>query len=241
MYRIFISLVCFVVVSFCHVSGAENPFVFSGGLNLSGISLSGDYAKNVESNKMSSGFNAGAAYWYIFNDQFGFYSSLCFETRGYDVKGNVTYIEYDWSNLTSTSYSFSAESNVRMYYLQVPLMLSCKIIPELAVFAGPELGVFLGGKKEVSYEGLPASLQNTFTGGSDFKDAKGNPLVKPVDIGLSIGAGYVFREKFMLMGFYYWGLLNIDNIDYIGSGALVSPSGSMCNRNIRISLGYLFK
>jgi hypothetical protein len=186
-------------------SFAAMDLTIGGGLNLSNTMLSGDYKMPDGVDKtMLIGFNAGANARFAFNDMMGLVAGLNFETRGMKIS------EGDLKLTTSAN------------YLQIPVLFSYKLMPELAINIGPEVGIYLSGKgkAEMAGQSVEADLENVST----------------LDLGASIGVTYTFAEVVQVGGGFYWGFLNTDN-----DPADADMSGAATNMNIKITVGYLLK
>jgi outer membrane immunogenic protein len=207
-FRTVVAIVFFASVS----SFAGIDLTIGGGLNISDLTLTGDYKlDNIylaygQTQSMLIGFNAGANARFSFNDKMGLVAGLNFETRGDKIKKSN---KYGAGSYTTT---------LTMHYLQVPVLFSYKFLPELAVNIGPEAGIFLGGTSKD---------EGDQTGSTDQKD-----LVKAFDIGASIQATYTIARMIVVGAGYDLGFMNTDK----------SPngkSGAAKNNNIKVTAAYL--
>jgi hypothetical protein len=189
--------------------------MIGGGLNMSNITLSGDHQLGTgnppygQTQSMLIGFNAGANARLAFNDKMGLVAGLNFETRGEKIKTSYTYSDMEYT------------TTFTMHYLQIPILFSYKVLPELAVNIGPEVGIFNGGT---------AKEEGDQTGSADLKN------VSTLDIGASIQVTYTIAKMIVVGAGYDLGFMNTDNTTY-DSG--IKPSGAAKNNNIKVTVAYL--
>jgi len=105
----------------------KNNSKFNSGLKL-GISLSKTQG-NSESNVLHSkfGFETGVFSSYKINNIISFQPELLFTQKGYIVKGDITKSSYH--------YTFN--------YLQIPLLVSFKIVPKIKLYLGGYASYFI--------------------------------------------------------------------------------------------------
>jgi outer membrane immunogenic protein len=188
-------------------SFAGIDLAIGGGLNMSNATLTKDYGLPSNGTKsMVMGFNAGANARFAFNEQMGVVAGVNYETRGVKTDDGT--------------YKKTYSSN----YLQIPLLFSYKIIPELAVNIGPEFGIFLSGKYKEEAYGM--------SGESNLEK------VSTLDLGASVQVNYTIINMIVVGAGYYYGFLKPDNnSDYMGS----NMKEVRANNNIKITLAYLLK
>ena len=204
-----VTSICAIVLftSFCSFATGIDLRV-GGGLNLSYEIYSGDYnlPDTVYKKRMHAGYNAGLSAAVYFTQQLGVISGLSYETRGfgYDVDDPV------WGGPSSEEYLLN--------YLQIPVLFSYKPIPALSVNIGPELGVFLSGKRMI--------------GDEDF-DVEG---IRPIDFGASLNVEYTFINKIAVGAGYYFGLIHNEEVS---EGSFV-VKGTKRHTNLKLYVAYVF-
>lgn len=108
----------------------------------------------------------------------------------------------------------NATTNYNLNYINVPVLIQYMFDNGLRLQAGPQLGLLISAKSKTS---------------STTIDNKEN--VKPIDLALSIGAGYIFPPTGLGIDLRYnHGLSNINDI-----GAVTST-----NRGLQLGLFYIF-
>lgn len=175
----------------------EITFGAKAGINLA--SVKGDYEDLDYVNKLEGilGFHAGGFINYAFDDKMALQAELLGSLQG----GNIVYEEIP---NPITGELIKAEGEVRLPYLQLPVMFQYKPLPKFYVEAGPQMNVLLkldfkaivNGKElsDEEAEFISNRLDNTRT----------------FDLGMNIGAGYEFIDKFTVYTRYTHGLITVD-------------------------------
>lgn len=168
-----------------------------GGLNISEIKTTDiPYSLPLETNSIL-GFHIGLFTQLDFTDKFHLNSDILFTTRGYKLE----------------------DFNTTISYLEIPILLSYSIIEKLEIELGPDMGLKLSEKSDISglsYESL--------------------------DFGVATGLRYNLIDKIFLTGRYYHGLTSIETL-----AASSAPSGPPFDesksfyRVIQFSIGYKIK
>ena len=117
------------------------------------------------------------------------------------------------------------------YYLEVPVHVGYKyaVNDDFALFGnvGPYIAVGLFGKAKAKVDGNIADLGELGTNSAS-EDIFGNDGLKRFDFGLGLKAGVEFSKKYQFAISYDFGLVE------------VAKDLGMKNRNLMISLGYMF-
>ena len=117
------------------------------------------------------------------------------------------------------------------YYLEVPVHVGYKyaVNDDFALFGnvGPYIAVGLFGKAKAKVDGNIADLEELDTDSAS-EDIFGDDGLKRFDFGLGLKAGVEFSKKYQLAISYDFGLVE------------VAKDLGMKNRNLMISLGYMF-
>ena len=124
-----------------------------------------------------------------------------------------------------------ASFKMNPYYLEVPVHIGYKyaVNDDFALFgsAGPYIAVGLFGKAKAKVDGDLVDL-GEFGGNSASEDIFGDDGFKRFDFGLGLKAGVEFSKKYQVAISYDFGLVE------------VAKDLGMMNRNLLISLGYMF-
>lgn len=117
------------------------------------------------------------------------------------------------------------------YYLEVPVHVGYKyaVNDDFALFGsvGPYIAVGLFGKAKAKVDGSIADLGELGTNSAS-EDIFGDNAFKRFDFGLGLKAGVEFSKKYQVAISYDFGLVE------------VAKDLGMKNRNLMISLGYMF-
>ena len=117
------------------------------------------------------------------------------------------------------------------YYLEVPVRVGYKyaVNDDFALFGsvGPYVAVGLFGKMKAKVDGDIADIAG-LDGNSASEDIFGDDGLKRFDFGLGLKAGVEFSKKYQVAISYDFGLVE------------VAKDLGMKNRNLMISLGYMF-
>lgn len=117
------------------------------------------------------------------------------------------------------------------YYLEVPVHVGYKyaVNDDFALFGsvGPYIAVGLFGKAKAKVDGDLVDL-GEFGGNSASEDIFGDDGLKRFDFGLGLKAGVEFSKKYQVAISYDFGLVE------------VAKDLGMKNRNLMLSLGYMF-
>lgn len=124
-----------------------------------------------------------------------------------------------------------ASFKMNPYYLEVPVHIGYKyaVNDDFALFgsAGPYIAVGLLGKAKAKVDGDLVDL-GEFGGNSMSEDIFGDDGLKRFDFGLGLKAGVEFSKKYQVAISYDFGLVE------------VAKDLGMKNRNLMLSLGYMF-
>ena len=124
-----------------------------------------------------------------------------------------------------------ASFKMNPYYLEVPVHIGYKyaVNDDFALLgsAGPYIAVGLFGKAKAKVDGDLVDL-GEFGGNSASEDIFGDDGFKRFDFGLGLKAGVEFSKKYQVAISYDFGLVE------------VAKDLGMKNRNLMISLGYMF-
>jgi opacity protein-like surface antigen len=226
-------------IMLCSVFAFSQDIKFGAkvGLNLS--NLRGDYPAAVNEHNSKIGFHIGGFAQYEINDKFTLQPELLFSTQG-NTYGNKTYYG-------GGTYYDGAEYNLKLNYLNLPIILKYKIIEKLSIEIGPQIGYLMSAKTKVDVtEDSRDPSQNysveidmlndgvyNFGGTTVQSKASANRL----DFSLNLGASYDITEKIFIEGRYNLGLSNVDKNSTNGTA---TNSWNMKNSVFQLSAGYRF-
>lgn len=207
------------------------------GLNLS--NLRGDYPAAINEHNSKIGFHIGGFAQYEINDKFALQPELLFSTQG------NTYVHKTYYG--GGSYYDGADYNLKLNYLNLPIILKYKIIDKLNIEFGPQIGYLISAKTKVDVtEDSRDPSQNysveidmlndgiyNFGGTTVQSKASANRL----DFSLNLGASYDITEKIFIEGRYNLGLSNVDKNSTNGTA---TNSWNMKNSVFQLSAGYRF-
>ena len=160
------------------IGGAEAQIKYGlkAGLNFS--TLSGASATS----SLLIGYHAGVFEDVKITDKFVFQPEVLFSSQGVNRKLDVIGIDEP---------DRAVKYQVKIYYLNVALMMKYYVIRKLDLEAGPQIGLML-------------SAWNVMDGNKYALNS-----VQPIDWGANVGAGYDFTDHISVGVRYYYGLLNI--------------------------------
>ena len=189
-----IILAAIAVMAFGFTNAQQTRFGVKGGLNISTV-VGGD----VDDTKSLVGFHVGGFAEIKVFDKFFIQPELLYSAQGTKVDGPL-----------------GGDADLKLNYLNIPVLAKYYIVDKFSVEAGPQLGILLSAKAE----------------GQDIKD-----YTRSVDLGFNIGAGYNFTDNLSVGLRYTIGLSpltdkNIDNSDDYYDSAK--------NSNLALSLAYKF-
>jgi hypothetical protein len=184
---------------------SQATFGVRAGLNLA--NMTGKALDGLD-NKSLTTFNVGAVVDYELSESLSLESGLFLSNKGYKIEFS------------------GGSSTLNINYLEIPVNVSYKLDVgdnKLNLFAGPYIGLAMGGKLKTDVSGID-DVDIEF-GTDDTDQLKGS------DFGLNVGAGFQI-EKISIRAQYALGLSNLD------------PAGEsdmeLKNAVIGISLGYMF-
>lgn len=144
----------------------------------------------------------------------------------------VSYIGAEWNQDYNNWYYDGPVDKVtyqaNLLYLHIPVMGKYYVIEPLSIDFGPQIGVLLDAeyKVETTYWDDDTDSE-TFNAKDD---------VKPIDIGLNLGATYNFKNNMFVSGRYTLGLTNIDDTNPEPG----EKSTEARNQVFQFSFGYKF-
>ncbi len=194
-----IVLFLFATVFITTLSEAQEiKFGIKGGLNLA--SLSGD-TPDISGR---TSFHAGAVLEVKFNDKFALQPELLYSAQGASAE---------------TQGIADIETELRLNYINLPVLAKYYLVKGLSIEAGPQLGILIDA-------GTQDTINGVLQGEEDAKDQ-----FKSIDFSFDFGVGYNFTEHFFAQARYNVGLSDIYDID---------NNFEDTNGVFQLSVGYLF-
>lgn len=189
-----IILAAIAVMAFGFTNAQQTRFGVKGGLNISTV-VGGD----VDDTKSLVGFHVGGFAEIKVFDKFFIQPELLYSAQGTKVDGPL-----------------GGDADLKLNYLNIPVLAKYYIVDKFSVEAGPQLGILLSAKAE----------------GQDIKD-----YTRSVDLGFNIGAGYNFTDNLSVGLRYTIGLSPLTDKDIDNSDDYYD---SAKNSNFALSLAYKF-
>ncbi|MFG4004574.1 porin family protein [Flavobacterium aquidurense] len=195
MKRIILPIITFMVFGFANAQSTR--FGVKGGLNISNFT---GYQEDVKS---LAGFHIGGFAEIKLAKKFAIQPEFLFSTQGTTIEG----------------YNGDSNTNVKVNYLNIPILAKYYITGAFSVEAGPQIGFLLSAKSR----------------GEDIND-----LFKSTDYGLNLGIGYDFTENFALGLRYTIGLSDIADVPDDSQDYPFAYNANFKNSNFALSLAYKF-
>ncbi len=191
--------------------------------NLS-VSNAEDGAPNADS---KFGFYLGVAGEYMFNDQFAIAPELEIATAGAKSTADSSETQYGITVTTSGS------EDIKMLYLNVPIMFKYYANENISLDFGPQLGFLMSAKYDYDYKvkAVDDTGSVLYENSDSEKDADIKDEFNSTDFGLNIGATYKMESGFFINARYYLGLSNIGKD---------TGDATIKNTAIKFGVGYFF-
>lgn len=171
-----------------------------------------------------SGFHAGVLAEFGLSEKFSVQPELLYSTEGASSS-------YDFEE---SGFTVSSSEELKLGYLNLPIMAKYFVIPALSIQAGPQLGYLLSAESDYEYSTSMAGEDFAESGTDDFTD-EANRL----SFGLNFGLGYDFTNNFFVQARYHLGLTSL--VDTEGSDE--EPEfelDDIRNSGFQFSVGYKF-
>jgi len=213
MNKIILTIATILAVSFANgqetkTDGKEGlKFGVKGGVNFA--NLTGDFDPS-----MKVGFHIGGFMEYKVSEKFVLQPELLFSTQGAKYKDDQV----------GEGFSVAGETNIKLSYLNLPIMAKYYVTNKFSFEAGPQIGVLLSAKNEYGYTGTIQGVPVSESGEIDIKDD-----LNSIDFGINFGAGYDFNDKISVGLRYNLGLSEISEYYYFDKNSV-----------FQLSLGYKF-
>jgi opacity protein-like surface antigen len=145
------------------------------------------------------------------------------------------------------SYYDGADYNLKLNYLNLPVILKYKIIEKLSIDFGPQIGYLMSAKTKIDVTedsrdpsqnySVEIDMLNDGTYNFGGTTVQGKASANRLDFSLNLGASYDITEKIFLQGRYNFGLSTVDKNSTNGTS---TNSWNMKNSVFQLSAGYRF-
>ncbi|MFD2552309.1 porin family protein [Bizionia sediminis] len=216
------------VIGFTQVSAQDFSYGVKAGLNIA--TLSGD---DIENNDPKLGLHIGATGEYMVTEKFAIQADLLYSMQGLKQSG------FEEINFNGETSRLDLESDVKLNYINLPIMFKYYITKGFNVELGPQVGFLVSAKADVELKST-SSITGTETIKID-QDIKDQ--TKSVDFALAFGLGYKFDSGLNLGARFAASLGNaFEDTSNSGSGDTEFDATGSDARNgvISFSVGYMF-
>jgi long-subunit fatty acid transport protein len=231
----------FILTSFmlCSVFAFSQEVKFGAKVGLNSSNLKGDYPAAINEHNSKIGFHIGAFAEFEIADKFSLQPELLYSTQG-NTYGYKTYYG-------GGTYYEGAEYDLKLNYLNLPVILKYKILEKLSIDFGPQIGFLVSAKTKIdvtedsrdasqNYSVVIDMLNNgTYNVGGTTIQTKAS--ANRLDFGLNIGGTFDITESTFFQARYNLGLSNVDKNSTNGTS---TDSWNMKNGVFQLSAGYRF-
>lgn len=201
-------------------------FGAKAGLNIA--SITGD---DIDDVKSKIGLHFGAVVEIPLSEKFAFQPELVYSSQG--AKSELSE--------SGAGFEFSSESNTKLSYLNIPLMMKFYVAEGFSLQAGPQLGLLLSSKVDFDFSDTFEGVTETESFDLDSKD-----VTNGLDLALNFGMGYKLEMGLFFDARYSLGLSNINKSGKIAENDFFDEievdADKVSNKNsvISLSIGYKF-
>lgn len=207
----YILIACAVLMSFASQAQSSNMGIgVKVGYNSSSMKNSGD----IITTSGKSGISFGLMGLIPISGNLAFQPEVLYSQQG---------AEQEYS-----SGGFSYKGTMSMDYINVPLMLTYTVFKGVAIQAGPQIGFLMSAKND---------YEDNYLGYQDGDELDIKDLSNDLDIGLNLGLGYTFMEKYYVDARYNMSFSEL----FPDQEGLGFEQADFKNRVFQISVGYRFK
>ena len=223
---IFIMILSFVFIGTLSAQG-NLGFGVKGGLNmakLTGDDADLDFDGLFQANPgFVFGPTIGGFVTYNLNDKLAAQAELLFTTKGSSYELDYSYLE------SGISMAIDGSMDMKMNWLDIPILVVFNPNDKIKIFAGPFLEVFLNGKADVEFTVSGTYEGETFSeSDSESYDIESDDITSP-GFGLIVGGAFMLGNNLGVEARYALGLTSIDEED------------SLKNSGIQVLVNYYLK
>ena len=213
-----IVLLSAMLITLSVTAQVDVKFGVKAGLNVSqiggGTAKMNGQTQDIDASDMLVGFHVGGVAHFNLANLIGLQPEILFSMQGES--------DGEGSNVVKTTLNF----------INIPVLLDIKPIPNLSILVGPQLGINVS--RSVSRGGISVS-------GKEFDDslAESGMKINTLDVAAVVGVQYTFIEHLVVGARYNFGFTPSTGISSVGEAAGLSISGGS-HRVIQLSVGWLF-
>ncbi|WP_372757110.1 porin family protein [Mariniflexile sp.] len=206
----------------CKIASAQEVnWGVKAGVNMSTLKT------DLNQEKYLLGYHLGGLAEIKINEKFLLQPELLYSLLGGKIEDSFSFDD------EGTTFNTKYKEDVKLAYLQLPVMAKYQIVNKLNLEIGPQIGYLLSGKSDYDVTMNFDGESITDSGSEDIKDQ-----VKSLDFGLNFGLGYELSNKMIIQGRYHLGLSNINDTEASFDEDSVDR-GSVKNSSFQVSV--LFK
>ncbi|WP_323789719.1 porin family protein [Psychroserpens sp.] len=212
-------------VGILNAQGADKTLIFGAKAGVNFADITGDEADSFDGR---TSFHFGAVVEIPISEKFSFQPELLYSDQG------SAYEDITSESVDGFTFTESAKGDIKLGYLNVPLMAKYYVAEGFSIEAGPQIGLLLSAKNDYSYTYTEMYTEGSFTdsesGEEDIKHS-----IKDIDFGVNFGVGYKLDNGLNFGARYNLGLTDAnDDTEYLGNS-------SYKNSVIQVSVGYFFQ
>jgi hypothetical protein len=206
------------------VTAQEVKWGVKGGFNMSTLKA------GYPSEKYSPGFHIGGIADFKISDKFSIQPELFYSLEG--GKLNFAFV-MDFEEMGSMTMKINED--IKLGYLQLPVMMKYMVADKLSVEFGPQIGYLIHGKNNYDIQFITPDSSEDFSESMDMKE-----VMKSVNYGLNFGIGYELKNNIFFQGRYHLGLSDNSKNKSSSEEEDYEFSSSVKNRGFQLSIGYRF-
>lgn len=198
-------LVLALILSTCFAANAQDiSFGVKAGVNFA--SIGGDDSDEFDGR---TGFHAGVLAEIMVTEQFGIQPEILYSMQGFKFEESES--------------GFSSKAEVKLDYINVPILAKYKFTPGFSAHLGPQIGFLLNAEGE---------YEDSFGGETTSETIDIKEFVKDFDFGVAAGLGYELDMGVFFNARYILGISDINDDD--------DSDYNQQNNVFQLSVGYMF-
>ena len=207
----------------CKMASAQGvTFGVKAGANLSTLKT------DLDGEKYLLGYHFGGLADIKFSEKFSIQPELLYSLEGAKIDDSFSFED------EGTTFGIDYKEDIKLAYLQLPVMFKYQVAKNLNLEAGPQIGYLLSAKSDYDVTLRFDGEVMTDSGSEKIKDQ-----VKSLNFGLNFGLGYEFSNKMFVQGRYHLGLSDINDSEPSADEDSIDR-GSIKNSSFQVSVGYKF-
>ncbi|MBP0904066.1 porin family protein [Mariniflexile gromovii] len=207
----------------CKIATAQEvKWGIKAGVNMSTLKT------DLNEEKYLFGYHVGGLAEIKFSEKFLLQPELLYSLLGGKIEDSFSFDD------EGTTFSMDYKEDVKLAYLQLPIMLKYHVAKNLNMEVGPQIGYLLSAKSDYEVKMKFDDEDMTDSGSEKIKDQ-----VKSLNFGLNFGLGYEFNNKMFIQGRYHLGLSDINDSETSLDEESIDR-GSIKNNSFQVSVGFKF-